>query len=80
MGFHCHCILFFNGNKVRQGVNYADMVGQYWSKKIEGGYGSYHNCNKNTDVLKKLGRLAVGMIHHSDAGMRKNLMRYAVIT
>ncbi|QZA78657.1 inovirus Gp2 family protein [Deefgea tanakiae] len=78
MGFHCHCILFFNGNKVQQGVNWADRIGQYWSQKIVGGYGSYHNCNKNIDVLKKLGRLAVGMIHYSDAGLRKNLMRYAV--
>jgi hypothetical protein len=78
MGFHCHCILFFNGNKVQQGVNWADRIGQYWSKKIVGGYGSYHNCNKNTDVLRQLGRLAVGMIHYSDVGMRNNLMRYVV--
>jgi hypothetical protein len=78
MGFHCHWVLIFNGNKSQQDIVLADAIGDYWRNSITQGYGTYWNCNKYGGKFKPLDQLGVGMIHNSDTHMRKNLLEHVI--
>lgn len=73
-GFHYHVMLFFDGSKVREDVNLAKRIGDYWSKVITNGEGVYWNCNANKNDYRNCG---IGMINHFDHNRRKNLIEYA---
>lgn len=75
--YHFHLLLFFNGSKVREDITLGDMVGKYW-EKVTDGNGKFYNCNLKKDEFREKGTLGVGMIHHSDKDMRKNLERVAM--
>ena len=73
-GPHVHCLLFFNGANIQKDGWYAKEIGEYWRQVIAKGEGDYWNCNANKLAYKNK---ALGMIHHSDLGMRLNL-RYLI--
>ena len=79
-GFHFHCILFFDGQKRRQGINLGKAIGKdYWEGRITriSGQGDtlitrgrHFNCNTKQDAYRYQG---IGMITHSDELKRSNL-------
>lgn len=73
-GFHYHVMLFFDGSKVREDINLAKRIGDYWSKVVTNGEGVYWNCNANKDGYRNCG---IGMINHFDHDRRNDLIEYA---
>lgn len=71
-GHHFHCILFFDGSKVRHDPYLADLIGKYWVERITAGRGTFHNCNAEKGKYKYLG---IGMISHGDDELRANLLK-----
>ena len=71
-GVHFHTVFFYNGQKVKNDVQKAIDIGNYWNDTITKNKGSFHNCNLDAD--KKYGEdNAVGMLDHRDDKKRKNL-------
>lgn len=71
-GFHYHMMFFFDGSKVRQDINIARMIGEYWVTVITHYRGLYYNCNarKEEDYASYCG---IGMINYYDAELIENL-------
>ncbi|WP_416261062.1 YagK/YfjJ domain-containing protein [Gibbsiella quercinecans] len=69
-GFHYHTCFFFDGNKVRNDILLARLVGVYWSQKITDGMGLYFNCNA---AYHQDDRSGIGNVHYSDNKKRNNL-------
>lgn len=74
-GFHFHCLFFFDGARVREDINLAMRVGEYWVTVITRGKGGYYNCNYAKEKYRRCG---IGMVSHSNAEMREGL-RLAMI-
>lgn len=68
---HFHVVFFFDGAEVRNDVYLAEQIGQYW-KKVTGGKGHYHNCNR--EKVHRYRRVGIGMISHDDWEKRENLL------
>jgi hypothetical protein len=49
--------LFFDGSQVRDDVNRAWEIGDYWQWVITNGRGSYWNCNAHKEDYKYCGML-----------------------
>jgi hypothetical protein len=73
-GYHYHLVLFFDGSQVRDDVNRAWEIGEYWQWVITNGRGSYWNCNAHKEDYKYCG---IGVIHHSDVEKINNLKQAA---
>jgi hypothetical protein len=69
-GPHFHCIFFLDGSASYKDVYLAHEYGQYWERITEG-RGIFFNCNLKKHDYDYCG---VGMIHHADAQLRKNLL------
>lgn len=67
--WHFHFIVIMNGQKVRQDVLWAKVIGKYWMR-ITKGKGIYHSCNQSKKKYKIPG---IGLIDHSNADLRKGL-------
>jgi hypothetical protein len=72
-GYHFHVILFLDGSLAHKDEFRASVIGRYW-EHITGGKGYHYNCNLVKRNYDRIG-LGIGMIHHSDIEMRKNLLR-----
>ena len=68
--YHYHVLLLFNGQRVREDITIARLLGEHWKNIITNGAGLYFNCNAKKFMYKNCG---IGMISHDDAAMRKNL-------
>jgi len=68
-GHHLHCMIFFDGSKVKKDVFIAQKIGEVW-KKTTKHRGGFFNCNGKKDSYKYLG---IGMINHDDVEKRQNL-------
>lgn len=71
--FHFHTIFFLDGNKERQDILIAKGIGEIWKKDITKGKGVYWNANARKEDFRKSGRIATGMINHTDKELRENL-------
>ncbi|MGH8049292.1 MAG: YagK/YfjJ domain-containing protein [Arenimonas sp.] len=74
--YHYHFILLLNGQRVREDITIAKIIGEHWKNIITNGKGLYFNCNAKKFNYRSCG---IGMISHDDAVMRKNLEE-AVLT
>lgn len=73
--YHYHCMFFLDGAKLREDIGWARTIGEIWVEKVTGGQGVYYNCNRRKQLYRACG---IGMIEHSDKGMRKNLQKAAM--
>ncbi|MDM9586911.1 YagK/YfjJ domain-containing protein [Pseudomonas asiatica] len=73
--YHYHCIFFLDGSKLREDVAWARTIGELWAERATGGKGVYYNCNRAKGNYRACG---IGMIEHTDRGMRKNLQKAAL--
>lgn len=71
-GYHFHCFFFFQGDKVRDDVFYANRIGQYWLDATSS-LGHFHNCNQSKIKYKRNG---IGMVHVDDA-LKRDYLLYA---
>ncbi|TDX21255.1 uncharacterized protein DUF3296 [Modicisalibacter xianhensis] len=65
-GFHYHFLLFFDASQVQNDVLRAQWIGEYWSKKITNGDGTYYSCNhkaEETYYYNALGKMAYHDVH-----------------
>lgn len=74
-GPHAHALFLYDGQQVQKDAYRADQLGMYWNERITEGAGIYHNCNREKDKYLYCG---VGMIDHSDAVKRENLLNNVV--
>lgn len=65
-GWHLHCAIFFDGQKVREDITIGDAIGEHWKKEITQGKGMYFNVNRKKDQFKERG---VGMLTRNDDTM-----------
>ncbi|MBB6248986.1 inovirus-type Gp2 protein [Rhodanobacter sp. A1T4] len=72
-GFHVHVMILLDGQKARQDVVYAGIIGDHWSNVVTAGKGFSFNCNRDKRAYKRLG---IGLVCHDDWFMRGN-MEYA---
>jgi len=72
-GFHVHVMILLDGQKARQDVVYAGIIGDHWSNVVTAGKGFSFNCNRDKRAYKRLG---IGLVCHNDWVMRGN-MEYA---
>lgn len=73
--YHYHMLFLFDGSKVREDINIARRIGEYWCSSITNGNGIYFNCNRIKDTYKCLG---IGMINHFEHTKRDNLKKAAL--
>ncbi|MGR2710357.1 hypothetical protein B7453_27625 [Pseudomonas sp. IB20] len=73
--YHYHCMFFLDGAKLREDIGWARTIGEIWVDKVTGGQGVYYNCNRRKQLYRSCG---IGMIEHSDKGMRANLQKAAM--
>ncbi|EPN4918948.1 hypothetical protein ACT0UZ_003492 [Pseudomonas aeruginosa] len=73
--YHYHCVFFLDGSKLREDVAWARTIGELWTERATGGKGVYYNCNRAKGNYRACG---IGMIEHTDRGMRKNLQKAAL--
>lgn len=73
--FHYHMTFFYDGSKVREDLNIAMRIGEYWKNVITKGRGIYHNCNAKKEEYAKCG---IGMINYYDDRLRENLCNEVV--
>ncbi|MFC6337770.1 inovirus Gp2 family protein [Pseudomonas sp. CCM 7891] len=69
-GFHYHMMFFFDGSKVREDVNLAKRIGEYWKSVVTKGRGLYYNCNASKWRYEKRG---IGMVNYGDDLLREGL-------
>jgi len=74
-GPHAHALFLYDGQQVQKDAYRADQLGMYWNERITEGTGIYHNCNRDKGKYLNCG---VGMIDHSDAVKRENLLNNVV--
>lgn len=72
-GYHFHVIFFLDGSLAHKDEFRASTIGHYWENVTEG-KGYHYNCNLVKRNYERIG-VGIGMIHHSDIGMRGNLLR-----
>lgn len=72
--YHMHVLVFYNGQRVRQDVTIARIIGDRWVREITGGKGYYHNCNAHKDEYKYCG---IGLLSRLDESIREGLRRIA---
>lgn len=70
--YHHHVMIFLDGDKVREDVTIAKMIGDHWNTTITKDRGLYFNCNAFKEGYKQCG---IGMVHFSNTfaleGLRK---------
>ena len=44
-GWHCHMVLFFNGQRVQNDIVYANSICRYWENVITKGIGRAYSSN-----------------------------------
>lgn len=73
--FHYHCMFFLDGSKLREDIVWGKIIGELWVENATKGQGVYYNCNRTKNVYRACG---IGMVDHSDKGMRENLKKAAI--
>lgn len=73
--YHHHVMIFLDGDKVREDVTIAKMIGDHWNTSIAKDRGLYFNCNAFKGGYKQCG---IGMLHFSNTlaleGLRKAVL------
>lgn len=68
--FHYHLLIFLDGQKVREDITIARILGEHWVKAVTNGAGLYYNCNARKSGYRSLG---IGLISHNDQSLREGL-------
>ena len=79
-GLHYHVVFFFDGSKVREDINIARRIGEYWVGQITNNEGLYFNCNRVKNRYKNCG---IGMVSYCDEQKRAFLLdavKYLTLT
>lgn len=75
-GYHYHCLLFFDGAKLRQDVTVGKIVGETWYSVV-GENALYYNCN---GAKEKYVNVCVGIVSHDQydviGTLKKNVASY----
>lgn len=74
-GPHAHALFLYDGQHVQKDAHRGDQLGRYWNERITEGTGVFHNCNRDKAKYLSCG---IGMIDHSDAAKRDNLINKVV--
>lgn len=62
-GYHIHCAILMDAQKVCKDIVIADMLGEHWKTEITAGKGMYWNCNK---VKERYKQCCIGMLARGD--------------
>jgi len=73
--YHCHLLIFVDGNEHRDHVGIVREIGEVWRDQITQGKGTYWNVNAHADEYIRRG---VGDIHYSNVEAMNALMEYVV--
>lgn len=70
--YHYHFLFFFTNDRLLKDDYRAKQIGEYWSKEITQGRGTYFNANLSEEKEKHK-KLAIGRIEWTDHQKRDNL-------
>ncbi len=71
--YHFHLLFLFKSDRLRNDAYRAEQIGEYWSKDVTEGRGTFFNAHRST-AKDKHTRLAIGRIEYHEDEKRKNLL------